>query len=766
MEQASLRLMRGLMEHGQSLELLSLNPVGRLGPLLQEAGIPHEGLPYLGKGGWRSYGLLKEKLRGIQADAMIMTGHHLLGSLAVGDFCRGRRILAIHYHHTGVKSRWQWRLIYRIACNRFDAITFPCDFIRKEAEALYPPVARLAHTVRNPLDVPPLPAAQEKAEARKILNLPADAPIVGNAGWLIQRKRFDVFLRTARKILDKKPGVLFAIAGSGEEEENLKKLAAELGITANVRWLGWQQDMRQFYKSVDVLLFNSDWDAMGLTPLEAMSYGVPAVCSVINGGLGEIINSDQFGFLLPSHDTGALADRIIYLLDNPANAATIGLAGREHLQDVCNPNPIVDWHEEALSGKIPSAVTTPKTDRPVVSGKKRTALLFHRVGPYHFARARAAGKLINTRLIEIFKSDDVYGWDYVPGADGFDRVTLFEKNSESRGALIHGVQKALDDYRPDAVAIPGWADAVAYSAIEWCAARGIPVVVMSETTEWDESRHIWKEWVKRRILSLCSAGLVGGQPHTDYLARLGMLRQNIFQGYDAVDNGYFAQKAQEARTRSSELRTKYALPEKYFLASARFIEKKNLFNLVRAYALYRERVAKEKNQDAWDLVLLGDGPLKAELDNFVARSGLQKQVHMPGFKQYHELPSYYALAKVFIHASTVEQWGLVVNEAMASGLPILVSNRCGCARDLVQEGVNGFAFDPYHPEQMADLMLRISAPGFPLADFAAASSSIIAKWSPDRFAQGLSQAVEIASATPRVELHALDRLFLHLLSRK
>ena len=335
MEQASLRLMRGLMEQGNDLQLLSLNPVGRLGPLLQEAGIPHEGLPYLGKGGWRSYGLLKEKLKSLHADAMIMTGHHLLASLALGDFCRDRRILAIHYHHTGVKSRWQWRLIYRLASKRFNAITFPCDFIRKEAEAIYPPVARLAHTVRNPLDIPPLPAASEKIDSRKILNLPLDRPIVGNAGWLIPRKRFDVFLQTARKILDKNPNVLFAIAGSGSEEENLKKLAHELQITPHVRWLGWQQEMSHFYKSVDVLLFNSDWDALGLTPLEAMSYGVPAVCSVLNGGLGEILSSNEFGFLLPAHDAPALADRILYLLSHQNEAEVIGLAGRKNIFRKC-----------------------------------------------------------------------------------------------------------------------------------------------------------------------------------------------------------------------------------------------------------------------------------------------------------------------------------------------------------------------------------------------------------------------------------------------
>ncbi len=162
----------------------------------------------------------------------------------------------------------------------------------------------------------------------------------------------------------------------------------------------------------------------------------------------------------------------------------------------------------------------------------------------------------------------------------------------------------------------------------------------------------------------------------------------------------------------------------YFLASNRFIEKKNLPRLIEAYAGYREKAEKLKPEilkskisacqnvsvsdfTPWDLVLLGDGALRPDLCRLISDLRLQDSVLLPGFIQYPELPTFYAHAGAFIHASTTEQWGLVVNEAMASGLPVLVSNRCGCAQDLVQEGVNGFTFDPYDVEQLAQLMLRI-----------------------------------------------------------
>ena len=381
---------------------------------------------------------------------------------------------------------------------------------------------------------------------------------------------------------------------------------------------------------------------------------------------------------------------------------------------------------------------------------------------------RATVGVMDTVLIEVFKSDDIYKWDLVPGADGFQRLTLFENSSQTMDKVGRAIQQALDNCRPDAVAIPGWSDAVAVSAIQWCLANRIPAIVMSETTAWDERRSVWKEWIKGRIIKMFAAGLVGGKPHAEYLAKLGMASEQVVSGYDAVDNDYFSQKSKEARLQSSGLRQKFALPENYFLASARFVEKKNLFNLIRAYAFYRNLAQKEKRRESeiWDLVLLGDGRLKPKLCELIADLGLQKNIVLPGFKQYVELPAFYALAKAFIHPSTIEQWGLVVNEAMASGLPVLVSSRCGCAQDLVQEGVNGFTFSPNDTQQLAQLMLKISDARFPLSDLGAASAAIIANFGTQQFACGMKRAADCALAVRPKAASALDKLILSLLASR
>jgi len=418
----------------------------------------------------------------------------------------------------------------------------------------------------------------------------------------------------------------------------------------------------------------------------------------------------------------------------------------------------------------------------------RVAVLFQRFGPYHHARLNAAGRLLSVWGVEACAMEDTYAWARVEGAAAFTRVTLTDRDSGDRRwkqELQRNLWRALDEIKPQVVVINGWSATDALSALWWCGKNKIPAVVMSESTAWDEPRVFWKEWIKGRLVKMCAAGLAGGTPHTDYLAQLGLPRDRIFLGYDIVDNDYFAAGAAKWQKQKPEIeKQKLAdrvglakienlpspishLPSSpFFLASARFIEKKNLARLVRAYARYRALAEKSeignRKSEIWKLVLLGDGPLRADLCRQISDLGLQDFVLLPGFKQYDELPAFFGLAGAFIHASTTEQWGLVVNEAMASGLPVLVSNRCGCAADLVKEGVNGFTFDPLDPEQLPQLMLRISNFQFPISSFGTASRRIIADWGPERFAGGLRDAVAVTLKQPCPRAGLLDRLLLRL----
>jgi 1,2-diacylglycerol 3-alpha-glucosyltransferase len=421
----------------------------------------------------------------------------------------------------------------------------------------------------------------------------------------------------------------------------------------------------------------------------------------------------------------------------------------------------------------------PASRRHHSTHSQTVALCFLNFGPYHRARLRVCcddEHRLNVLGFEIARAQAEYRWK----SEAADRViSVFDERSiESLppAGFCKPVHRKLEELDPQVCAVAGYSHPAMLAVIHWCCIKRVPWVLLSDSKSNDAPRTGVREWLKTRIVRLSASGLVAGTPHRNYLMDLGMPRERIFLGYDAVDNCHFAAGVatvriaeREAKDRGelSEMRTRHALPSCYFLASARFIEKKNLPRLIDAYARYRRlvhRAARESRDRAWDLVLLGDGPLRHALRSQLKALELEACVHLPGFIQYEELPVYYGLAETFVHASTTEQWGLVVNEAMASGLPVLVSNRCGCASDLVKEGVNGISFDPYRTEVLAQLMLCIaSMKEAERSQMGRASRDIIRDWGPDRFARGLREAVECAARAgpPRARLR--DHLLLRAL---
>ena len=409
-----------------------------------------------------------------------------------------------------------------------------------------------------------------------------------------------------------------------------------------------------------------------------------------------------------------------------------------------------------------------------VSQTKKVWLVMPTLNRYQSARyaAFARGRA-DTGVFELSGSGsyDLPDWRS-PQADKLPNVvTLFPEinlGDIPPRELCATLRTVLAAHREEigALAVMGWEDRAALTALEWAIQQEVPTILMSESNEFDAARSRVKESLKRRIVCLFSAGLAGGSAAGSYMEKLGLAKEKILLGYDVVDNTYFARRGAEVRNQSSKMRESHGLPQCFFLASGRLVAKKNLSRLVQAYARYRVLCAKSASQGSpsqtpWDLVILGGGPLQEEVRAEASALGLTGCVQMPGAKPYEDLPAFYGLASAFVHGSTVEQWGLVVNEAMASGLPVLVSNRCGCASDLVQEGINGFTFDPLDVEQLAGLMHQLTETPKPqLTRMSSASREIVRRWSPEVFAENLWKAVQIAISKPRPQAGWIDRLLL------
>jgi glycosyltransferase involved in cell wall biosynthesis len=371
---------------------------------------------------------------------------------------------------------------------------------------------------------------------------------------------------------------------------------------------------------------------------------------------------------------------------------------------------------------------------------KRIGILFSNYGPYHIARLESLKKQhpsfeYQITGIELSRFQEMYPWQAQINELDFPIVSAVTNQSLERTQihqLMTNLLRILNQINPNILAISGYFKPSMLLALFWCKLLNKSAILFSETTEWDAPRIWWKEQIKSWIVPKYKSALVGGESHKRYLIKLGMPESAIFLGYDVVNNATFHP------SRISHLPN--PLKQPFFLAINRFIPKKNLLFILSAYIEYRQQVGKS----AWDLVLCGDGELRSQIESQIARLNLQNVVHLPGFLQQEQLLSYFAHAGCFVHASTVEQWGLVVNEAMAAALPVLVSNRCGCFKDLVIEGVNGFGFDPEDCQQLTQLMITISSRNCDRTAMSKASLQHIQKFSPDYFANGLWQAVKYA----------------------
>jgi glycosyltransferase involved in cell wall biosynthesis len=391
----------------------------------------------------------------------------------------------------------------------------------------------------------------------------------------------------------------------------------------------------------------------------------------------------------------------------------------------------------------PSSVARVKMRPPV-------AILVEQLGPYHVARFRALRRRLGAgrvHAIEIAGRSAHYDWAEVV-ADGFDVVRLFpdaDYGALGGGALRASVVRALDRLRPEAVAVNGWGFVEARAALRWCRRTATAAVLMSDSQDGGALTLAPKELAKRFFVRTCGSAFVAGSRHASYVAKLGMPADRVVQGYDVVDNAHFASGAERVRAQRPENARKLGLPERFWLCCARFIPEKNLPMLVEAYASYRRRSA----GSAWDLVLVGDGPLRGRLRARISDLGVASNVQLRGFVQYPELPALYGLASALVLPSASETWGLVVNEAMAAGLPVLVSRACGCVPELVRDGVNGFAFDPLDVDGLAELLGRVSSsPALP--EMGLASRRIVEGFTPESFADNMERAIAIAlSNLPR-----------------
>ena len=398
---------------------------------------------------------------------------------------------------------------------------------------------------------------------------------------------------------------------------------------------------------------------------------------------------------------------------------------------------------------------------------KRVAMMHRQIGPYHGARLREATSFLRKKGVELIvietaaKTENYSQWEKI-GDEGFRRKMLFPGERWDAVApkrMRTAVACCLDLCQPDVVVVTGWMARDMLAAIQWCRRNGRGVVVMTDSNVDDRPRRWCLEFVKRRILSRCDAALAAGKTSVDYVVMLGMPRKRIRVGVDVVDNEFFQQRAEELRAEPQK-QAAVGVERPFFVTPARFIEEKNLLGAMDAYAAY----VTEFGEEAWDWVLCGDGPLRKQIEDKLQALSLEARVHLVGFVNTAEMAKYYAWCDGLWLPSTMETWGLVVNEAMAAAVPVLVSNQAHCHHDLVVSGENGWTFNPFSTEEMKQALGKLSSISEQeRSRMGEAGQRIIADWGLDRFARTMWEAAQAAYEVARNRSRttvSLDRLFL------
>lgn len=381
------------------------------------------------------------------------------------------------------------------------------------------------------------------------------------------------------------------------------------------------------------------------------------------------------------------------------------------------------------------------------------AIIWQRFLPYHIARIKhLSGRLspLGHRLsaIEVASHDISYGF---PVTEIDDNGNAFKHTCCFPGMSYHQLgakqihQKVLSILKglhPEIVFAPATAFPEGMAAYVYRSLSGGRAVMMDDAWEYTDRKGFPTRIAKKIIHRNIDSAFIPGGGHLSYFMEMGFPEERVIFGIQAIDNDYFREEAERARMDEITHRNLHSLPSDYFLYVGRFLPRKGLETLIKAYSGYRKRVT----ATPWSLVLVGDGDY---LDHIKNLAGNLPEVYFAGPKFGAELCLYYGLARMLIVPSLSDPWGLVVNEGMASGLAVIVSRGCGAAKTLVQEGENGWTFEPRDDEALTKLMEKASSlPRDALNEMGRKSQSMVSEWSLDRFADGVLKAIEIPRRPP------------------
>ncbi len=306
----------------------------------------------------------------------------------------------------------------------------------------------------------------------------------------------------------------------------------------------------------------------------------------------------------------------------------------------------------------------------------------------------------------------------------------------SRDWALHvnrSVSTALSGYRPDVLVIGGYDSPAQWEALLRARVRGLPTVLWSGSHAFSSrSRNGLVLGLKRWFVRQCRAYLAYGSLAADYLVNLGADRRNVVVGVNSVDSSlFFAGGTDRAAVRRACGASRFRVVA---CCSGQLIERKGVDLVIGAMAHVRRDVA---------LWIVGDGPLRARYER-LASERAPGRVFFLGQQEYGRLPEIYGASDLFVVPSRREVWGLVVNEAMAAGLPVIAARSMGATMDLVESRGTGISVAEDDPHGIANAINALARDDGLRADMGARARALVQRFDTTAYADAMHRAAQIA----------------------
>ncbi|MHB8589533.1 MAG: glycosyltransferase family 4 protein [Candidatus Dormibacteraceae bacterium] len=340
-------------------------------------------------------------------------------------------------------------------------------------------------------------------------------------------------------------------------------------------------------------------------------------------------------------------------------------------------------------------------------------------------------------------------WD-VPLLDGYKWIlsrnwSVRPAPMQVMGLVNPGLWRIIRRGRFDVVVICGYRGISYWIAAVAARLSGCSVVLATDANSLESAKgHSWKSRIKAfflpRLIQWFDAVLVPSTAAARFARDMGTKADNVFMAPYVVDNDFFLDGAD--RSDRHETRGHWAVPEDAFVAlfCGKLVPWKRPQDLLLA----------AREIGGMYVVYAGDGPLRGELGDLARELGIEERVRFLGFENQTRLPAIYRAADVLVLPSAYEPFGLVVNEAFATGTPAIVSAACGSAGDLVHEGSTGFVVEAGKVDDLADRLHRLAADPALRAAMGERAQARVKEWGPAQNASAFADACLALATRARV----------------